>query len=346
MKLNKAFRQVLEAKNPECYNGENIAHYMPWKQALHREVEHLTEMTSMQWINLVKARTRGEAREAVDQACELLSETSPELIVEMIWTYLDQRFKSSLKPSQDILAKLQYGAPIPPGNTKSLSAFAQLCDSAARLMAHSQNALPSLNEKTTQDAIVSRLPQDLRHEWIKYQYKHLQVEDAVPFGEFSKWVEDQANILRRESFLKPNTASLEKVSQKQNHEMYATQGQNRATGPFGGNNAGKIKNLQRWTSNVPAGNQGEIQLPKECPACQKEGHFLVDCAYFKNSHSGDMWNLVNKEKVCNFCLKNYQHDFLSCPERENNRCDRCKAHHNPILSCKPPRAYGGSRNAG
>ena len=77
LKLNKAFRQVLEAKNPECYSGENIAHYMPWKQALHREVEHLTEMTSMQWINLVKARTKGEAREAVEQACELLSETSP-----------------------------------------------------------------------------------------------------------------------------------------------------------------------------------------------------------------------------------------------------------------------------
>ena len=55
LKLNKAFRHVLEAKNPECYSGENIAHYLPWKQALYREVDHLIEMTSTQWINLVKA---------------------------------------------------------------------------------------------------------------------------------------------------------------------------------------------------------------------------------------------------------------------------------------------------
>ena len=87
LKLNKAFRQVLEAKNPECYSGEIISHYSPWKQALHREVEHLTEMISTQWINLVKARTKGEAREAVDQACELLSETSPvSRQSELCWT--------------------------------------------------------------------------------------------------------------------------------------------------------------------------------------------------------------------------------------------------------------------
>ena len=81
LKLNKAFRQILEAKNPDYHSGDNVAHYLPWKQALCREVDHLTEMTPTQWISLVlvRARTKGEARETVDRACELLGET------KLIW---------------------------------------------------------------------------------------------------------------------------------------------------------------------------------------------------------------------------------------------------------------------
>ena len=145
-------------------------------------------------------------------------------------------------------------------------------------MAHSQSALPSLNEKTTQDAIVSRLPQDLRYDWIKYQYRYLSAEDAVPFNEFSKWIEDQANILRRESFLKPNTSGLGKVSQKPNQEVYTAPSSNHAQGPSGGNNAGYNWRNQKSSGTVPAevaSHTEKTQGVFVCVFCEEEGRYKI-----------------------------------------------------------------------
>ena len=47
-----------------------------------------------------------EAREAVDRACDVLEETSPEQTLGTAWKFLDQQFRTPQKPSQEILARL------------------------------------------------------------------------------------------------------------------------------------------------------------------------------------------------------------------------------------------------
>ena len=176
----------------------------------------------------------------------------------------------------------------------------------------------------------------------------------MPFGEFSKWVEDQANILRRESFLKPNTASVEKVSPKPNHGTYATQGQNYALGPSGGSNTGNNSNNQKPPSNVPAGGTnrtsekyGLPRPPTRCPVCnQGEPHFLASCDMFQSYHNEDMWKIIDKEGVCQFCLKNdVYHKWNECSEKRA-KCSKCKWYHHAVLGCRPPRADGGPKNTG
>ena len=44
-KLHKEFRQVLEVEDPDYFSGENVVHYLPWKQTLQREMKHLIEIT-------------------------------------------------------------------------------------------------------------------------------------------------------------------------------------------------------------------------------------------------------------------------------------------------------------
>ena len=153
MKKSKAFRQVLDIKNPEYFDGSNKIKYLPWKIALQKEVSHL-EIDPTQWLELIKMRTRSDAREIVDRACAPLLETSPERTLDRVWKFLDRRFKTPQKPSQDILSNLLYGAHIADRDVKGLSDFAELCDSAADLMKDWPGLSASLNEIITQDAVV------------------------------------------------------------------------------------------------------------------------------------------------------------------------------------------------
>ena len=67
MKRSKAFRQVLDIKNPEYFDGLNKMKYLPWKIALQKEVSHL-EIDPTQWLELIKIRTRYDAREVCRQS--------------------------------------------------------------------------------------------------------------------------------------------------------------------------------------------------------------------------------------------------------------------------------------
>ena len=120
LKFTKAFQQILEARNPDFYDGRSPAKYRTWKLALEREVFHLGELSATQWLNLLKSRTKGEAREAVDRACDVLEETSPEQTLETAWKFLDQQFQTPWKPSQEILARLQQWPITPTSNPKQL----------------------------------------------------------------------------------------------------------------------------------------------------------------------------------------------------------------------------------
>ena len=74
----------MDARNPEYFDGKSSALYLPWKVALEAEVSHLA-LTPTQWMDLLKTRTKGKAKEAVLRAQTLLLETSPDHAVESAW---------------------------------------------------------------------------------------------------------------------------------------------------------------------------------------------------------------------------------------------------------------------
>ena len=106
---------------------------------------------------------------------------------------------------------------------------------------------------------------------------------------------------------------------------------------------------------MPAGRTNrmpeERRLPRppaKCPVCNKEDpHFLAECDMFRSYHNEDMWKIVDKEVVCYCCLRNgFKHNYADCLQKGNNYCRKCNWNHHAVLDCKPPRADGGSRNAG
>ena len=152
----------MDARNPEYFDGKSPALYLPWKVALQAEASHLS-LTPTQWMDLLKTRTKGEAKDAVLRAQVLLLETSSDQAVEAAWKYLDLSFKTTQKPSQDVYTSLMQGAKIAPENSKDLMALAQTCLTAVTFMECSRGTLPALNELVSQRTLIDRLPPLLKH---------------------------------------------------------------------------------------------------------------------------------------------------------------------------------------
>ena len=123
---------------------------------------------------------------------------------------------------------------------------------------------------------------------------------------------------------------------------------------LGGSNTGNNSNNQKPPSNVPAGGTnrtsekyGLPRPPTRCPVCnQGEPHFLATCDMFRSYHNEDMWKIIDKEGVCQFCLKNdVYHKWNECSEKRA-KCSKCKWYHHAVLGCRPPRADGGPKNTG
>ena len=123
--------------------------YRSWKAALQREVSHLS-LGSEQWLELLKTRTKGEARKVVLTAESLLLDLSPKEILDMAWQFLDERFKTSQQPSQEILNTILTGPPITLDDQPSLTEFSQACSAALSLKKSGSLALSLLDNQTTQ----------------------------------------------------------------------------------------------------------------------------------------------------------------------------------------------------
>ena len=67
MKRSKAFRQVLDIKNPEYFDGTNMMRYLPWKIALQKGVPLGDRPNSMAGINQDqdKVRRPGSCRQSL-----------------------------------------------------------------------------------------------------------------------------------------------------------------------------------------------------------------------------------------------------------------------------------------
>ena len=153
----------------------------------------MDDLDATQWMDILKARTKDNAREAVDRAGELILELDPEQVLEKAWKYLDTEFQSSQRPSQQLLSRLLTGPMISLGDPHKLSAFAQDCESALSLM-KSTGALSSLNETTNQSTIINRLAPELQGKWYDYKLDRLHSTGAVQFEKFAQWIDNQATI--------------------------------------------------------------------------------------------------------------------------------------------------------
>ena len=94
--------------------------YRSWKAALKREVSHL-KLNPTQWLELLKTRTKGEAHKVILTAESLLLDLSSQEILDMAWQFLDERFKTSQQPSQEILNVILTGPPITMDDSNTLT---------------------------------------------------------------------------------------------------------------------------------------------------------------------------------------------------------------------------------
>ena len=155
-KTIKLFKQVKDTAGDK-FSGKCTLLYRSWKDALEREVAHIQPLEASQWLDLLKARTGGEALTVVQNACRLSLETSPEEALRRAWNTLDEQFMTTQKPSQQILSERQTGPVITLSDPMELKKFAQACDSALCLLECYPQTVSSLNEPATQNLIFGRL---------------------------------------------------------------------------------------------------------------------------------------------------------------------------------------------
>ena len=83
LKLAKAFKMIKDVAKADIYGDKSgPLLYRSWKAALQREVSHLS-LGSEQWLELLKSRTKGEARKVVLTAESLLLDLSSREILDM-----------------------------------------------------------------------------------------------------------------------------------------------------------------------------------------------------------------------------------------------------------------------
>ena len=152
------------------------------------------ELESSQWLDLLKVRTKGKAHQIVQDACDMLLETSPEIALEKVWKYMDKAFHTTRKPSQWIFSSVLTGSDITLSDVDGLENFARLCDEALCFMETSPGTFLSFNEQMTQEKIFERLDPELSRKWFEFRAEKRLPEGAVPFKMFSEWINAQSSI--------------------------------------------------------------------------------------------------------------------------------------------------------
>ena len=193
--MSKAFKMIKDASKAELYdNKSGPVLYRSWKAALGREVSHLS-LNASQWLELLKARTKGEALKVVQDTTNLLMpESTPEDTLRITWEFLDERFLTSQQPSQEILNTIVHGPQITLSNVALLTNFAQACASAQCLRNGGSKTFSPLENQTTQENVFDRLDAELNRKWFKYRMKNGLQQDPIPFEQFAEWIRTQSRI--------------------------------------------------------------------------------------------------------------------------------------------------------
>ena len=141
--------------------------YKPWIEALEREVRGLN-LDDFQWLELLEARTEGEALQLIKENRIMTIEDSPEHSLRIVWNTLHQRFHTEDRPSHQLLKELQQGTTISSSDASKLFTFAQRCNNIANLQQTHPATLNTLNDQATQDLIIERLDVDLNSKWFEH----------------------------------------------------------------------------------------------------------------------------------------------------------------------------------
>ena len=293
---------------------------------MRREVADL-ELESSQWLDLLKVRTKGAARQAVQRACDITLETSPAKACEIVWKFLDTAFETTKKPSQSLIAGIINGPLLTLTDLEGLTRFAQDCDSAQCLIESSPNTFLSLNEEMTQERIFDRLSPDMNREWFKYRLEKGHEDGPVSFKIFAKWINVQLKIELKRRGPDRNEKSYTSSLTAQNERQGAAPSQPNYP-PL----------HQRMTSPVDT-SPGQSRIRGfGCKVCGRKDHeSAVDCSAFRkltpDERHGTCTNSGPLGKgLCKHCLISGCTRFSSCPKKV--RCMMCRYDHHVMMGCR------------
>ena len=292
----------------------------------------------------------------------------------MVWDSLDKTYHTPHSPSQHLLQKLTQGPHIKLEDASSLINLSIQCQSAQRLYRTNRNALPSLQEQGTLDAIVNRLDTMLRREWYAFRRTLNERAEAPSFHDFVDWISQQTDMARYERNARPyklsqnypDTPSNNKRPQSFHHptnpptsltQQNLQQKGGQKSIPGGDKEYRDVVRGERRSSpntstlnrRSPATNYNPPNAPRSyetsskqhdrwCAWCTENGrahnHSTADCSMLKNANAQDQWTVINKHKVCDSCLSQGHH-WKRCPNKAQENCPDCGNSHHPNLGCIP-----------
>ena len=112
----------------------------------------------------------------------------------MAWEFLDERFKTSQQPSQEILNTILSGPVVSLSDLATLPTFAQACAAAQRLIQEGSETLSPLENQTTQEIIFDRLEQELSRKWFEHRLENDAEEGPVDFQLFVEWIRRRSKV--------------------------------------------------------------------------------------------------------------------------------------------------------
>ena len=345
--------------------------YAPWKRALSIETENL-QLTSTQQLQLLEVRTELEPLQMIKEHKYVQIELGPNIALEMVWDSLDKTYHTPHSPSQHLLQKLTQGPHIKLEDATSLINLSIQCQSAQRLYLTNRNALPSLQEQGTLDAIVNRLDIMLRREWYAFRRTLNERAEAPSFHDFVDWISEQTDMARYERNARPHkfsqsypdTSSNNKRPQSFHHptnpptspaQQNLQHKEDQKSIPGGDKEYRDTLRRRRGPPNSPTlernmhtgdsiATRSHNNSPKVserwCAWCSENGqahnHSTPTCYMLKNANAEDQWKVVNKHRICDSCLLPGHH-WKNCPTNRQQRCPDCQNSHHPNLGCIPNR---------
>ena len=267
----------------------------------------------------------------------LVPESTPASTLKITWEFLNERFLTSLQPSQEILNTIVNGPRITLKDVAQLTNFAQACASAQSLKDSGSNTLSPLDHQTTQENVFDRLDDELNRKWYEYRLANGLHEDPVPFKHFVDWIRYQSRV-----------------------ELGRRKQDAKATRPISSTPSAASQISTPVTTNAaPSQTNTRTALPQShstgsreyvrCVICKVSTHHTYACEALSESAFQSLTAGEQREKVrgaCFICLGELKHPTGrgECPGRQY--CNDCRQQHHLKLHCNPPKGNSSSSDWG